>query len=298
MQILTTLLLQTADPNGLKADAAGSAQPRDFLTPEVLRFCAVGVSILIVWLVWFGGFKALRRAPVRRNRLIGFEGVVLLFAWLLLMMGINMVIPLLFPSATFLFRQTLSYPAMALLEISLIAAIVMLARHTFARRLKGFGLNVRTVGPDAGLALVYLTAVYPLILLALWAVAAAGQFFRKDFSIEVHQSLTFLAENTHPAMTVLIVLFAAVIVPVFEEMLFRGLLQTTVRSWTHSPWTAILLTSLLFSILHPVTHIPALFVLSCGLGYAYERSGSLFRPILMHIFFNSVSIAATFWPGS
>jgi membrane protease YdiL (CAAX protease family) len=53
------------------------------------------------------------------------------------------------------------------------------------------------------------------------------------------------------------------------------------------------LTSLFFAILHPPTHIPALFFLSCGLGYAYERSGSLFRPILMHVFFNGFSVAVT-----
>jgi membrane protease YdiL (CAAX protease family) len=34
-------------------------------------------------------------------------------------------------------------------------------------------------------------------------------------------------------------------------------------------------------------------MLSCGLGYAYERSGSLLRPILMHIFFNSFSVVMT-----
>ncbi|MFZ9024246.1 MAG: type II CAAX prenyl endopeptidase Rce1 family protein [Anaerohalosphaeraceae bacterium] len=48
-----------------------------------------------------------------------------------------------------------------------------------------------------------------------------------------------------------------------------------------------------FAILHTPTHIPALFILSVGLGYAYERSGSLLRPILMHIFFNGLSITMT-----
>jgi membrane protease YdiL (CAAX protease family) len=32
-------------------------------------------------------------------------------------------------------------------------------------------------------------------------------------------------------------------------------------------------------------------MLSIGLGYAYERSGSLLRPILMHVFFNGFNIA-------
>jgi membrane protease YdiL (CAAX protease family) len=65
------------------------------------------------------------------------------------------------------------------------------------------------------------------------------------------------------------------------------------RSLSDSPWVAIVFTSVFFAILHPPTHIPALFMLSCGLGYAYERSGSLLRPILMHIFFNSFSVVMT-----
>jgi membrane protease YdiL (CAAX protease family) len=40
-------------------------------------------------------------------------------------------------------------------------------------------------------------------------------------------------------------------------------------------------------------HWPALFVLAMGLGYAYEKSGSLFRPIIMHAIFNGIMIAAT-----
>jgi membrane protease YdiL (CAAX protease family) len=184
---------------------------------------------------------------------------------------------------------------MVLLEGGLIAAMAVVAHLTFARRLKGFGLNVRTIGRDAAYAMVYLLAVYPLILFALWAVLTVGQLVKDDFSIEVHQSLTFLGENGNAGLTALVVVFAVVIVPIFEEMLFRGFLQTTLRSLTARPWAAIFLTSALFSLLHPLTHVPALFCLSIGLGYAYERSGSLFRPIFMHIFFNGISVAATFW---
>jgi membrane protease YdiL (CAAX protease family) len=94
-------------------------------------------------------------------------------------------------------------------------------------------------------------------------------------------------------LKILVAVFAALIVPVFEELLFRGFFQTTLRSLSGSPWVGIVLTSVFFAILHPPTHIPALFMLSVGLGYAYERSGSLLRPILMHIFFNGLSIGMT-----
>jgi len=40
-------------------------------------------------------------------------------------------------------------------------------------------------------------------------------------------------------------------------------------------------------------HWPALLVLSMSMGYAYEKSGSLFRPIFIHSIFNATSIIAT-----
>ena len=100
-------------------------------------------------------------------------------------------------------------------------------------------------------------------------------------------------------LKIMMVIVAAGIVPIFEEMLFRGFLQSTLRSAT-GPWTAIIVTSVFFALVHwpNYTHMPALFLLSCGFGYAYERSGSLFRPILMHALFNSISIAGTLFQAS
>ena len=54
---------------------------------------------------------------------------------------------------------------------------------------------------------------------------------------------------------------------------------------------AIVLSSLCFSIVHPMWTWPVIFVLSCMLGYAYERTGSLWVPIVMHAMFN---ISSTF----
>ena len=36
----------------------------------------------------------------------------------------------------------------------------------------------------------------------------------------------------------------------------------------------------------------ALFMLAMGLGYTYEKSGSLLQPIFMHALFNGVTVAS------
>ncbi len=62
------------------------------------------------------------------------------------------------------------------------------------------------------------------------------------------------------------------------------------------PGTAIVLTSLLFALLHaPQWPAPIpLFILSVGLGIVTYRTGSLLSPICMHALFNGVSTAAMF----
>ena len=62
----------------------------------------------------------------------------------------------------------------------------------------------------------------------------------------------------------------------------------------HGAWPAIAISSLLFTMTHAdAGHWPALFVLGICMGYAYEKSGSLFRPIFIHSIFNAISVIAT-----
>jgi hypothetical protein len=76
-------------------------------------------------------------------------------------------------------------------------------------------------------------------------------------------------------------------------VLFRGLFQTLLRSYIIRPWPAIIFASLIFIIFHAnPEHWPALFMLSLCLGYAYEKSGSLFRSIFIHSVFNAMSVFA------
>jgi membrane protease YdiL (CAAX protease family) len=113
---------------------------------------------------------------------------------------------------------------------------------------------------------------------------------------------------------------AAVAAPLFEETVFRGHIQTLLRSaiirvallkeespaamprdprdprdlrvsrvspvrpW-HS-WLAIILASAAFAAVHPAWMRPPIFVLSICLGYAYERTGLLWTTITMHAVFN------------
>ncbi len=86
------------------------------------------------------------------------------------------------------------------------------------------------------------------------------------------------------------------IVPVIEETLFRGVLQ----SWFTGKWGTvggIIATSIIFACFHfsssqglaNVELMLSLFVLSCFLGFVYARQRSLWAPIGLHLTFNAVS---------
>ncbi|MGM0440677.1 MAG: CPBP family intramembrane glutamic endopeptidase [Chlamydiota bacterium] len=92
-----------------------------------------------------------------------------------------------------------------------------------------------------------------------------------------------------------------VVVPIMEELLFRGFLQTILRRY-YSRRKAILIAAILFAAFHFSTQqgvlnfqlIPALLVLGWFLGYVYEKQQNLWAPISLHAIFNFANIMALF----
>jgi membrane protease YdiL (CAAX protease family) len=102
----------------------------------------------------------------------------------------------------------------------------------------------------------------------------------------------------NPVLFPIIVILISIVVPVLEELLFRGCLQSWI-SQKLGKIKAILITSIVFALFHfsrsqglsNLELFAALFVLSCYLGYLYERQQSLLAPIALHSIFNAISIS-------
>ena len=155
-------------------------------------------------------------------------------------------------------------------------------------------MRLRTVPRDLVMAALRLLAVWPLVLAAIVVIQVIGRMLTgPGYEIPQHEALKELSEAPQPFLRAMLIFAAVVVAPLQEEMLFRGLLQTTIRSYIGRPWIAIAVTSAAFAMVHADNaHWPALFVLATGLGYGYEKSGSLFQPIFMHAMFNGVAIAS------
>jgi membrane protease YdiL (CAAX protease family) len=184
--------------------------------------------------------------------------------------------------------------------------VILLVRRSFARSLKGFGLNLRLWSAfggrrllrDFGAAVVTIWAVWPILMAVLLVTIEIGKLiYGSDFNLEQHPELkTITTYSAAGGLPLIISVFVAavLIAPIIEELLFRGLLQSTLRSLGYGPWLSIAIGSFFFILFHAApSHWPALFVLSMSLGYSYERSGSLLRPIFIHAIFNATSVVVT-----
>jgi len=83
----------------------------------------------------------------------------------------------------------------------------------------------------------------------------------------------------------------AVIPAIGEELLFRGLIQNQVHSWTKNGHLAVWITGILFSAIHVQFYgfVPRM-LLGVLFGYMYLWSGNLLYPMLAHFANNGFQI--------
>ena len=184
--------------------------------------------------------------------------------------------------------------AICMAAIPAIVAGVMIARITFVRGFSALGLNPKTIPRDFAAALLNLLAVMPVVLGAIILTTIIGKLiFGDKFQMPQHDELKQIIAYSQWQVRALIVFTAIVVVPFVEELIFRGMIQTLLRSYIVRPWPAIFAASLIFIIFHAnPEHWLALFALSLCLGYTYEKSGSLFRSVFVHMLFNAMSVLA------
>ena len=269
-----------------------------YITDIDFIICLAGILLFGGWLLKTSlGRKALSDSVPRRNNIPPYLPFVPLFIWFgAISLAISAAEKLL-PGLPDWQKALLDNLILCIGAIMAMAVIIFLARASFARRLKGFGLNLRTIHKDFPAALLNLLSVWPLIAAMIILTMRLGKLiWGQDFEMQPHQELELIRAYSQLPLRVLIIVTAVAIVPAFEEMLFRGLFQTMLRSILLKPWLSIVITSGLFALAHAnAGHWPALFMLSLCMGYAYEKSGSLLRPIFIHSLFNATSIIGTLY---
>jgi len=252
-----------------------------------------GLMILIVWLSRGNIARRLDGSPSRDNCLTIAIPIAMMCLWIFLIAASQLAVRRFVgeeDTERLVFATSASF---ALVELFMIFLILQIAITSFDMGLKGFGVIFKNILKDISAAFVNYIAVFPLVMFGLWVVVYAATLIKgPDYQFPVNETLDLLSGEGSTTFKVMLIGTAALVVPIFEEFLFRGLFRSTLRRQLESPWTAIILSSIAFVVMHPPMHWLALVPLSVGMGYAYEKSGSLIRSIMIHVIFNSVNIAS------
>lgn len=158
------------------------------------------------------------------------------------------------------------------------------------------------VRPDIWLGLKWkkwpwVFAIAPAAVISMWAFFATLQFsgFMKwieSFGVEtVQDTVKLLQESNDPTIIGLMVFAAVVAAPLCEEVVFRGYLYGASKKFA-GPWVATVASALVFSAAHgSLAALLPLFVLGCLLAFLYEKTGSIWAPIAVHLLFNGATVA-------
>lgn len=134
---------------------------------------------------------------------------------------------------------------------------------------------------------LFVSALLDTLIFIIFDVAPSNQNVVEQFK---------LALSSAP-LTIWMTFTIACIVPVAEEFLFRGLLQSWLKQRFENRMIAIAISALVFALFHysseqGVTNLQlltTLFLLGSFLGYLYEKYNTLWASIGLHSTFNFIS---------
>ncbi len=131
--------------------------------------------------------------------------------------------------------------------------------------------------------------VYLIIMFITIAVTLSFKYlFRIDNSPDTYTKFNVLSSSTPVYLIFLVSLFT--LIPVCEELFFRGFLYTALKNRVHWIW-AILVQAAFFSVLHlaGVAHSIVIFLMGLIFCFIYEKKKNLLIPILIHSMNNFVA---------
>jgi uncharacterized protein len=147
---------------------------------------------------------------------------------------------------------------------------------------------LQKLGPAAPAFLWGSLATLPLLVGLAWMLASPSKPIRKLVGFVVEQIGPLLA----PLSWLELALLAAV-AGLSEEILFRGVIQVALTAWLTPGW-ALLITAILFGLVHFASPTYALFAGAMGvyLGLLFLTQGNLLTPVVTHSLYDFVALIA------
>jgi len=269
--------------------AFGAAIPEPLQAIDLaLNVAGFLIAAIVIWEWSRAGCRdPLRRGSIRSNHLHETDVLMVVVVYMVSVLALSM---LLSPSASGPsdVRTTMIVGNGA--HVVGILACFIVASKRFTGGVDEFMFGAHERGSRLSIPRLIAIGVLALTVTPLIADGTVLfiRFFRPDFEPPTHPTLSALHEIHSPLLSAGLWCGAMIVAPIAEECFFRGLLQTTMVDLFRSRWAAIVLASAAFGAVHiGQPHVvPALIFLGVLLGYAYERTGGLLAPILIHAMFN------------
>ena len=212
-------------------------------------------------------------------------------SWKISSIAIIMTIILMFICFSFLIpiKDSITFQMLSFCLFGLIISTLILWINYKKEKLS-FGLSIENLKYVIWTPLIYLITIILLLFVGLLNQYLLTNFF--DIEIKPQDILERFKELENSFEISIFVIGSAVIAPIYEELLFRGIIFPTLIQKTNFT-IALVLSSLLFAVLH--FHLSALlplFVLSIILSITYLYTSTICASISLHALFNLISIIA------
>jgi len=159
-----------------------------------------------------------------------------------------------------------------------------------SRPLEALGFHPRLAFRSGGFAVMVYLASLPAFF-GLMDLSA------RIFTRELQTQVVEIALHDDPVIRGLYFLAVAIMAPFLEEVLFRGVLLTGLRR-SLGGGGAVLVSSLVFMLVHPpVTYLP-IFWLGLVLGFSFHYTGSIIAPLVIHFLHNGFTFCLILWAVS
>ena len=170
--------------------------------------------------------------------------------------------------------------------------LVVLVRRNRVGWADAFGLSLRRLPAGVGQGVFCLLASLPLLI--FYTLLYKALLYTWGVDVGLQDQVRIIAGTSSGLVRLYFIFLAAVLAPLVEELVFRGLLFPVLLQRLPL-WAALTVVSTLFALMH--FHVPSmapLFVLSFAFCLAYLATGTLWVPIVMHGVFNLSTVAVLY----
>ena len=193
---------------------------------------------------------------------------------------------------SYLASSVIILPFIAILplrEVTAISVVVLIGvSYIWVRAITGDPVRYAGVGPVSPRILILtVVASFAIMIPAVSTEAVVLERFKAP--PEVIHALEDLIRADSFLELLYAILVAAVGASLSEEFVFRGLLQNALSSRVGG-WTALIVATVVFGLLHTLWRFAGAFMLGMFLGFLYMRTGSLIPSLISHVIINATSV--------